>query len=103
MEGRRNAPSPKLVPASWLKRGSVAAATPPASTVAAAVVSIASPKNCPISCDRSAPRALRIPTSVARSAARAVARFMKLMHPSSRMKSPIAENVYTVVIEPLAR
>ena len=52
-----------------------------------------SPMNWPISCRRNAPSTLRMPTSCARPAERAVARFMKLMQAINRRKNATAEKM----------
>jgi hypothetical protein len=65
-----------------------------------AATSTDSAKNCTTICPRSAPTTLRTPISLARWVARAVARFMKLMHASARMNTAIAANVRTALALP---
>ena len=59
-----------------LREGSNAAVAINASIKAKNVTKMDSLKNCPINCWRNAPTAFRIPTSLARLAERAVAKFM---------------------------
>ncbi|MNL62949.1 hypothetical protein D3C87_1870250 [compost metagenome] len=58
--------------------------------------------NCLASNPLAAPTTLRIPTSLARSAERAVVRFTKLMQAISRMKMATTENTYTLLMLPFS-
>ncbi len=60
-----------------------------------------SSKNWPMSCSRREPSTLRMPTSLARDAARAVARLVKLMPAIISTNSATAENRYTYRTSPL--
>ena len=76
----------------------------PASTTAIItekkVSSNASPINCPINADRMAPTTFRIPTSFARFAERAVARFIKLIQAISKIKMATMVKRRTYSIRP---
>ena len=76
----------------WLNDGSNSDTSPTASITAMLLSKIDSPRNCRINALRRAPEALRTPTSRARRADRAVARFIKLMQAINRMKKATAPN-----------
>src|SRR5450631_2460349 len=58
-------------------------------------IRVDSDRNCKIRSLRRVPKTLRIPTSRARLADRAVVRFIKLIQAMSRMKIATAEKIYT--------
>ena len=57
-------------------------------------------KNWLISCERTDPTALRIPTSLARFSERAVLKFIKLMQANNSTKTPMMVNSQTYWIRP---
>ena len=79
------------LPERLLKKGSSTTTRPTPSSNAMTVNRVDSPINCRMSWNRYAPITLRMPTSRARRAERAVIRFTKLMQAISKMNSAMAE------------
>src|SRR4030095_16253954 len=87
--------------ATSLKTGSTRYAMMMASTSEKTAISVDSVRNWNMRNFLSVPSTLRIPTSLARLAERAVVRFMKLMQAINRINKATAEKIYTYWILPL--
>src|ERR1017187_3363004 len=90
----------KVYPSNWLYQG-IASNSKPTDKIQAIVVSkIDSPINCHTRLLRNAPSTLRKPTSLERSTARMVERFMKLMQAINKIKTAMERKIYTTVLLP---
>ena len=83
-----------------LKEGRKTATKINAKTKAKKAMSRDSLKNCPMSCFRLEPMALRTPTSLARFSERAVLKFIKLMQAITKMNRPKMPNSRTYLMNP---
>ena len=83
-----------VMPAKCSNKGSKAEVMQRATVHAIKVIISASPRNCAISDDRTAPSVFRIPTSADLFEKRAVERFMKLIQAISRMNMAMEASIY---------